>query len=656
MKNELAFYRKYRPTCFAEIVGQDFIIKTLRNSISNNRHSHAYIFSGPKGVGKTSIAKIFSKALNCLNFNGDCCNNCNNCNLINNNQTIDLIEIDAASNNGVSEVRNIIDTIAYLPNDLKTKVYIIDEAHMLTNASWNAFLKSIEEPPKHLVFIFATTEPHKFPPTILSRCQRYNFLKLNNFELKNQISNICKKEEIIIEDSAVEKLVYLSDGSLRDACSILDQLDSYTNSNIKIDDINVVFGLVDIHEKISLIMDIKNNNVENIVNKVKKYENSGANFYQLLLDLIEIIFDKLVYEKTKKTSLLKVLPAINVNFVDFSIDKIILILKIFEENLYNIKNSNNQRFFFEVMCLELTKIFDDNSSLNKVDTLSNKNVLLVDEPNNKNSKNELINNNDLPDSIENKKINTNNIDKNNIDDIISKSIKVFEFIKNKDKEDNNSEIVEKSKNKDELVVNDLKNEKVDKQINEELKKEIDTNIDSLFDISYENSKNNYILENVVKKEQENQIDKNDFLLRVFVNNNPEKARSIEELINKIKSKTPTNLIEANIKDIKKVIAVSNNGIVLLANDNINSKTINDLSTTVEFLEYIKLILNKIYYVISITKKELDEFVKNNLSDKKKIKKDVEDIDIDFIEKKMKPKSLASEIAEELLGDLIADEE
>lgn len=372
MNSRIAFYRKYRPKNFSEIIGQKFVIKTLTNSIIKNKKSHAYIFSGPKGVGKTSIAKIFSKAVNCLESdNGDCCNKCDNCILIDKGQAVDVVELDAASNNGVGEVRNIIDTVGYLPNSLKYKVYIIDEAHMLSNAAWNAFLKLVEDPPEYLIFIFATTEPYKFPPTIISRCQRYNFLKLNNLELKEYLLKISEKENIKIDDSSLNKISELSDGSLRDGCSLLDQLDSYTNSNIKEKDIYDVFGLLDVREKISLLKSIWNGDFEKIISLIEEYEINGIDFYQLSLDLINILYDKLVYERTKNFSLLKFLPANEVNFIEIQPKYIVKCLDIWQENINKIKTSSNQKFFFKLSCFDSSRLFEFDSTVNLTNNSNN---------------------------------------------------------------------------------------------------------------------------------------------------------------------------------------------------------------------------------------------------------------------------------------------
>ena len=200
-----SLYQKYRPKNFSEIVGQNHVIKTLVNSIKLDSIGHAYIFSGPKGVGKTTIAKIFSKAINCLNFKDDICDECENCQIIASNDTTDILELDAASNNGVDDVRRILDNTKFLPVNLKYKVYIIDEAHMLTNSSWNAFLKTLEEPPMNVVFIFATTEFHKIPQTIVSRCQCFEFNRLTDKQIHDLIVYVNEKEKIKATKSAIDR-------------------------------------------------------------------------------------------------------------------------------------------------------------------------------------------------------------------------------------------------------------------------------------------------------------------------------------------------------------------------------------------------------------------------------------------------------------------
>ena len=216
-------YRKYRPNNFENIIGQHYIIKTLKNSIINNNISHAYIFSGPRGTGKTTTAKVFSKAINCSNpVDGSPCEKCEFC--TNFHENPDIIEIDAASNNGVDEIRNLIDNIKLTPTNGKYKVYIIDEVHMLTTSAFNALLLTLEGPPAHSIFILATTNIESVPITILSRCQRFDFQKITIDDIVKRLSEICKLENIDIEDDALTEIAYLSEGRMRDALSLLDQL------------------------------------------------------------------------------------------------------------------------------------------------------------------------------------------------------------------------------------------------------------------------------------------------------------------------------------------------------------------------------------------------------------------------------------------------
>lgn len=235
-----ALYRKYRPASFDEVVGQKHIVQTLKNAIANQRIAHAYLFCGPRGTGKTSIAKIFARTLNCTGENPPCME-CENCKLSLDGTHPDIIEIDAASNNGVDEVRALIERVNYSPMEGKYKIYIIDEVHMMTSGAFNALLKTIEEPPEHVIFIFATTEPHKVLPTILSRCQRYDFSKVSNHDIQQRLIQICEKENVNADEDALEFIATLADGGMRDALSILDQCIAYEQNHITIDAVREIY-------------------------------------------------------------------------------------------------------------------------------------------------------------------------------------------------------------------------------------------------------------------------------------------------------------------------------------------------------------------------------------------------------------------------------
>lgn len=300
-----ALYRKYRPHCFEDFIDQDYIKKIIINSLSNNKISHAYLFSGPRGIGKTSMAKIFAKAINCLNFNekNDVCEKCENC-LECDNNSVDIIEIDAASNNGVDQIRELKNKINIVPSKLKYKVYIVDEVHMLSNSAFNALLKTLEEPPSHVIFILATTEFYSVPETIVSRCQCYSFSRITNESLKKRLMYIAEKENIEIEEEVIEEISRYSNGGLRDAIGMLDKLNSFTNNKISMEDFKNINGLIAFEDIMDFYEGIFENNYKIVIDIINKVENSGYDFKnfieRLMLYTRDIIVDNYVNEKKAK--------------------------------------------------------------------------------------------------------------------------------------------------------------------------------------------------------------------------------------------------------------------------------------------------------------------------------------------------------------------
>jgi len=288
--NYKVLYRKYRPDDFENIIGQGYIIKTLKNSIKNKNISHAYIFSGPRGTGKTSTAKVFSKTINCLEpIDGSPCGKCEFC--TNFLENPDIIEIDAASNNGVDEIRNLIDNIKLTPTNGKYKVYIIDEVHMLTTSAFNALLLTLEEPPKHAVFILATTNIENVPITILSRCQRYDFQKIKIDDIVKRLKEICQKENIDIEDEALIEISYLSEGGMRDALSLLDQL-SKTNQKITLELVEKQIKTVSNKSLNDIFSTIEDNNIDNFLNIIEDFRIRAVDYKTLIKRMIEIASNK----------------------------------------------------------------------------------------------------------------------------------------------------------------------------------------------------------------------------------------------------------------------------------------------------------------------------------------------------------------------------
>lgn len=302
-----AFYRTYRPQKFSEVVGQKAVIKTLRNALSENKIAHAYLFCGPRGTGKTTMARLFAKALNCEEGIGHECDVCQNCIAVKTGSHPDVFEIDAASNSGVDSVRDLIDQVRYQPILGRYKVYIIDEVHSMSSSAFNALLKTLEEPPANVVFILATTEPQKVLPTILSRVQRFDFTKVSDEDIISKMSEILEKENVTYEEGSLELIARLADGGVRDALSILDQVVSYSGDNISIEDINTLFGLLNVKDKLDFVRKIGSKDLASVINTAKDMYSRGIDIVKLHDDLIKIFKDLLVFGMTKDESLLTVL-------------------------------------------------------------------------------------------------------------------------------------------------------------------------------------------------------------------------------------------------------------------------------------------------------------------------------------------------------------
>ena len=358
-------YRTYRPSRFDEVVGQEYIVKILKNTIKNKRIAHAYLFAGPRGTGKTTIAKLFAKAINCEDFNEEACDNCPSCLAFKENNHPDIIELDAASNNSVDDIREIIEQVPYSPIVGKYKVYIIDEVHMLSSSAFNALLKTLEEPPAHVVFILATTDPQKIIPTVLSRCQRYNFSKISNLNMEKKMVEILNKEHLQYEDKALDEVAMLAEGGMRDALSILEQILSYNNDGIFLEDVQRIFGLSTKEEKVELLIKI-HNDLTGSINLLRQMYDSGIDPKRLCVDLLEIIKESLIYSDDQNETLLNKLSKFDcMNILDVvSVTDLLSDIAYLEEALN--KARSNQSF---LTYLELAEVkMGGNSSKHTIKT------------------------------------------------------------------------------------------------------------------------------------------------------------------------------------------------------------------------------------------------------------------------------------------------
>lgn len=336
----LALYRKYRPQTFEEVVGQQYVTKILKNTIDRNMTSHAYLFSGPRGTGKTTIAKLIAKLLNCESpINDIPCEKCSSCIAFNEKNHPDIIEMDAASNNGVDEIREIRDKVTLMPSISKYKVYIIDEVHMLSIGAFNALLKTLEEPPQHVIFILATTELYKVPATIISRCQCFNFEKISEEDIVKKLKYIVEKENIKVEEEVLNLIAKYSDGGLRDAINLLDKL-ACCSTNITIDDFYEIKGIVKEEELFDIVSALVNGNTKEALEKLDYLGKKGKNLILFATELIEYLKNMLISNNT----------------YGLDKDKIFEMIDILNDTVNNMKNSCYQKVLLEVAFLKVENL------------------------------------------------------------------------------------------------------------------------------------------------------------------------------------------------------------------------------------------------------------------------------------------------------------
>ena len=347
-----ALYRKYRPKDFDSVVGQNAIVKTLKNSIINHNFTHAYMFFGPRGTGKTTVSKIFARNINCLEpKDGIACGKCDHCKVSFSKDCIDIIEIDAASNNGVDEIRELKNKISLVPSELKYKVYIIDEVHMLSIGAFNALLKTLEEPPEHAIFILATTDPQKVPETIVSRCQCFSFKKISVDTIKEKLEYVCKEEKIKIDDEVLKNIAILSDGGLRDALGLLDKLTSYTDKKITMEDFVSINGIISNKQLDEFVSSIMNGDIAKVLSSINDFDNDGKNLIQVITQILNYSRNLMVDHYLNNTKL-----AYDINKLQSFINKL-------NESMFDIKKSDNARIFIEMLILNY---MSSNTITNKV--------------------------------------------------------------------------------------------------------------------------------------------------------------------------------------------------------------------------------------------------------------------------------------------------
>ncbi|MCI9084082.1 MAG: DNA polymerase III subunit gamma/tau [Bacilli bacterium] len=521
-----ALYRKYRPKTLNEVGGQDTIVKIIQNSIENNHINHAYLFAGPRGTGKTSIAKIFARMVNCEKLeNGVPCGKCVSCIEQNNS---DIVEIDAASNNGVDEIRELRSKVSLVPSYGKYKVYIIDEVHMLTTGAFNALLKTLEEPPSHIIFILATTDPHKIPETILSRCQRLDFKKINDESIVNRLKEIVKLENIEVDEEALKEIARLSDGGMRDSIGMLDQAVAYSTGKITPKDIHDINGTLTAEELKALIEDIAHKNIKEILQKLDFFNAKGKNFVKTTEEIITFMRNIILCQNAEEY-----FKSINNNIEiyknisqEIDLNTILTYIEILNNTLIEMKTTSNTKLLLELAIIKMMNINNNEVIGEKNKNVENFSENIVSKQNEKPTAKEIVEN-----KGDNQLNKTNQTEKEN-------------------------EIVEKEATTDESLMETKKQDLPVAKISDDVKEKLE---------NIKNIRINNTLSQFSKKHLLDLINKmnnfNDYLLDSDINNYIEiildgalKAASETNMIFVYKNERTTNLFNENIPNIEKAIS------------------------------------------------------------------------------------------------------
>ena len=628
-----ALYRKYRPKSFNEVIGQDHIVTTLKNIIESKKVSHAYLFSGPRGTGKTSVAYIFANEIN-KTAAGNITKN-----------DFDIIEIDAASNNGVAEIRNLIDNSHYTPANSKYKVYIIDEVHMLTKGAFNALLKTLEEPPKHLVFILATTEPHKIPTTILSRAQHFNFRRIDDKLMIEKLKSVLDNEGIEYENEAIKFAARLAQGGMRDSLSIVDQAASYSNNKISFVAISQVFGLISLENQIKILNFVYEGKTKDFLINIENFINNGADIERLINSLVDIVKDFIIYKKTSDIELCSILSKEDLNIISISIPFAYEAMSELIETIKYIKFSEMKKQVFEICLLKL-------SSFNKEE--NNKQLEIESEIKKEDHKKEEINQKEETSKDAN--------------DIFETQENVVESDTNDNDLLNESDTIDKKLlNTDEIqmtqdtILEQEQTKMVNQNIDEQITSTQDIPINELNDASEEateevNLSSYFNFEEKTQKKDEINNSKQVFNLNELINY---LQHANKDKITKFKKAFPNviNLID-NVEDksyitlIQKSIFISGGEkfIIISSKDEDITNSLKGEANKQAFIDLIGLLLGEAVNIVVISKKEFNE-LKNewdNLSKSGKLppKRPIKDVKLT-----KKPKSNIEEYGEDLFGDL-----